>query len=149
MKRLFYILLLLYAINISAQKYSDTLIDNISLTTITQVNQGESYITFPADIGNIEPLWFEANLNPNFYIRTNKDARLIGVLTPQITIRMYQEESFPVRTPSYMPQMTAYYLINKKSKVNTLTGFFKLAHHSNGQDGDFYLENGDINTKTE
>ena len=75
-------------------------IPSIELTTIAQVNQGNSYITFPTDIGNIEPLWFEGNLIPNFFIRQSKDSRLMGVITPQIIIRMYQEESYPVRTPS-------------------------------------------------
>ena len=69
----------------------------------------------------------------------------MGVVTPQVIIRMYQEESFPVRTPSYIPQITAYYLLSPKTEVNRLSLFGKLAHHSNGQDGDFFLENGDIN----
>jgi hypothetical protein len=123
-------------------------IDSVSTTElglIAQVNQGNSYITFPTDIGNIEPLWFEANVSPGFYIRTSKDSRLMGVLTPQIIIRMYQERSFPVRTPSYMPQITAYYLMSPKKDKNTISLFGKIAHHSNGQDGDFYLENGEVN----
>ena len=78
----------------------------IGLPIISQVNQGNSYISFPTDIGNIEPLWFEGNIIPNFYIRESKNSRLMGVLTPQIIIRMYQEKSYPVRTPSYMPQIT-------------------------------------------
>ena len=115
----------------------------VSLTTISQVNQGNSYVTFPTNIGNIEPLWFEANLIPNFHIRTNKDSRLTGVLTPQIMIRMYREYSFPVKTPSYMPQVTMYYKLCKEKKNSTV--FFRLAHYSNGQDGDFYSEDGSIN----
>jgi len=126
------------------QENNDT-IPEIGLSTISQVNEGNSYITFPTDIGNIEPLWFEANLIPNFKIRVNKDSRLMGVLTPQIIIRMYQEESFPVKTPSYIPQITVYYKLSSKTNVNSLSLFGKIAHHSNGQDGDFYLENGDIN----
>lgn len=118
----------------------------MELTLIGQVNQGNSYITFPTDIGHIEPLWFEANLSPSFYIRKSKNSRLMGVLTSQVIIRMYQEESFPVRTPSYMPQITAYYLLPSQNKKNTLSFFGKIAHHSNGQDGNFYLENGEINT---
>ena len=100
----------------------------IELTTITQVNQGNSYFTFPTDIGNIEPLWFEGNLTPSFYIRRSKNSRLIGVLTPQIIIRMYQKESKPVRTPSYVPQFTAYYLLNFKANFNSLSIFGRLAH---------------------
>ncbi len=123
-------------------------IPEIELTTISQVNIGNSYITFPTDIGNIESLWFEANLTPSFYIRKSKNARLMGVLTAQIIIRMFQEESYPVRTPSYMPQVTVYYKLRSKTNACSLSAFAKLAHHSNGQDGDFYLETGDINLKT-
>ena len=137
-----------YSVFVIAQKPTDTLIHNIELTTIAQVNQGESYITFPTDIGNIEPLWFEANLNPDFYIRTSKNSRLLGVLTPQIIIRMYQEESFPVRTPSYMPQITAYYRFSSAKQINSFSSFIKIAHHSNGQADDFYLADGSINTES-
>ncbi len=129
------------------QEENDT-IPIIELTTIAQVNQGNSYITAPIDIGNIESLWFEGNLIPNFYIRESKDSRLMGVITPQIIIRMYQEESFPIRTPSYMPQITVYYLLNQMTDLKSLCLFGRLAHHSNGQDGDFFLENGSVNLKS-
>jgi len=120
----------------------------IGLTVISQVDQGSSYITFPTDIGNIEPLWFEANINPSFYLRHSKNFRLLGVITPQIIIRMYQEPSYPVRTPSYIPQITLYYMFSGKEDAKNLSLFGRLAHHSNGQDGSFYLENGEINLKS-
>jgi hypothetical protein len=112
------------------------------------VNQGNSYITFPTDIGNIEPLWFEANLIPNFYIRESKNSRFIGVLTPQIIIRMYQEESFPVRTPSYLPQITVYYLFKGKGTAEEISIYGRFAHHSNGQEDDFFQDNGEVNTES-
>jgi len=139
-----FILVLMFSTSGFGQEKNEIL-PKMELTTIAQVNQGNSYITFPTDIGNIEPLWFEGNLKPNFYIRKSKNSRLMGVVTPQVIIRMYQEESYPVRTPSYIPQITAFYLLNPKSEVKNLSLFGKLAHHSNGQDGDFFLENGDIN----
>lgn len=130
-----------------AQEKNDS-IPKIELSTLIQVNQGSSYTTFPTDIGNIEPLWFEGNIVPNFVVRSREDSRLTGVLTPQIIIRMFQEESFPVRTPSYIPQITAYYLLSSKAETNSLSLFGRIAHHSNGQEGDFYLENGEINHLT-
>ena len=140
---------ILFSASVSmGQASKDSVISKIDLTSIGRVNQGASYITFPTDIGNIEPLWFEANLIPSFYIRVSKDSRLIGVLTPQIIIRMYQEESAPVRTPSYIPQITAYYLLSSKTYVNSFSLFGRIAHHSNGQEGSFYLSNGDINTQS-
>jgi hypothetical protein len=123
-------------------------IPQIGLPIISQVNQGNSYITFPTDVGNIERLWFEGNLIPNFYIRKSKNSQFMGVLTPQIIIRMYQERSYPVRTPSYIPQITLYYRLKNKSNQYNQNLFVRFAHHSNGQDGDFYLGNGEINVKS-
>ncbi|MBA4321384.1 MAG: hypothetical protein C0408_01065 [Odoribacter sp.] len=120
----------------------------IGLMELSQVNQGNSYVTFPTDIGNIEPLWFETNLIPNFYLRQSKNSRLMGVLTPQIILRMYQERSYPVRTPSYMPQITVYYMLKGGENGRKLSLFGRYAHHSNGQDGDFFGENGEINLKS-
>lgn len=123
-------------------------IPQIGLSVVSQFNQGNSYITFPTDIGNIESLWFEGNLIPNFYLRQSKNSRLLGVITPQIIIRMYQEKSFPVRTPSYMPQITAYYRLSSIKKSRSLNVFARLAHHSNGQDETFFLDDGSLNLKS-
>ncbi len=132
---------------VSMGQASDSM-QQIGITDISQVNQGNSYITFPMDIGNIEPLWFEGNLIPNFYLRQSKNSRLVGVITPQVIIRMYQEESSPVRTPSYIPQFTLYFRLNNNKFLNNTSVFGRIAHHSNGQDGDFFLGNGDANTKS-
>ena len=139
-----YILVILsYFVN--GQEVTES-IPKIELTTIAHINQGNSYITFPTDIGNLQPLWFEANMIPNFHIRMNEDSRLMGVLTSQIIIRMFQEDSYPVKTPSYMPQLTIYYKLDKNERNNT--AFARLGHHSNGQNGDFYLANGTVNLET-
>ncbi|MCF6269155.1 MAG: hypothetical protein L3J41_05570 [Melioribacteraceae bacterium] len=121
---------------------------NFDLSLISEVHSGNSYVTAGGGFGNIESLIFEANLIPNFILRTNKDAKLMGVLTPQIILRMYNEESLPVQTPSYMPQITLYYSIGKELSINNFTMFGKIAHHSNGQQDNFYLENGEINYKS-
>ena len=68
-----YFFVIVHSVSCFGQEKSDA-IQEIGLTTLVQVNQGNSYITFPTDIGNIEPLWFEANLNPNFYIRVREDS---------------------------------------------------------------------------
>ncbi|WP_339649610.1 hypothetical protein [uncultured Salegentibacter sp.] len=108
MREIWYILCLLHlSLAIIQAQERDTL-PKLDLSKLALVNQSDSYITFPADIGNIEPLMFEANLNPNFIIRERKDSRLMAVLTPQITIRMYNKESYPVQTPSYIPQISFY-----------------------------------------
>jgi len=120
-------------------------IPSLDLTKIAVVNQGHSYITFPTDIGNIAPLLFEASVNPSFIIRERKDSRLVGVLSSKIIIRMHNESSFPIKTPSYIPQISVYYLPEKKRSSKHITFFGKIAHHSNGQDGNFNNEDGSIN----
>jgi hypothetical protein len=144
-----YILLLLILLLIfkfsNAQIESNDTIKKIPLTTIAQGHQGNSYVTLLGGIGQIEYLWFEANLIPNFYIRISKDAKLMGVLTPQIILRMYQERSYPVRTPSYMPQATVYWSVYNRNNYESMNLFGRYAHHSNGQQGDFFLEDGSIN----
>jgi hypothetical protein len=127
---------------------NDSILYNLPLSKMAQMNQMDSYITFPTDIGNIDPLMFEANVNPSFIIRKREDSKLMGVLTSQIIIRMYNEESYPVRTPSYIPQITIYYLAKDNGLQNKTTVFGKIAHHSNGQDGAFYNEDGTINLLT-
>ena len=148
MKRCSLLILISLFLVLSGKGQERDSIPQIGLSIISQVNQGNSYITLPTDIGNIEPLWFEGNVIPNFYLRESRNSRLMGVLTPQIIIRMYQEKSFPVRTPSYMPQVTVYYQLKSHSGSRTKSLFVSLAHHSNGQEGDFFLENGDLNLKS-
>lgn len=149
MKMKAYILfLLLCMVQFAAsQKEVDTL-PSLDLYKIALINQSDSYITFPTDIGNIAPLIFEGNVNPSFVIRKRDDSKLMAVLTPQITIRMYNEESYPVRTPSYIPQVSFYYVANQKEALNYLVLFGKMAHHSNGQEGAFYNEDDSINLQS-
>lgn len=130
-----------------AQIYQYTL-PQLDLSKIAHINQSDSYITFPADVGNIAPLMFEANLNPNFIIRERNDSKLMAVLTPQITIRMYNEDSYPVKTPSYIPQISVYYEINKIENLIQTLLFGRVAHHSNGQNDDFYNEDHSINLES-
>lgn len=62
-------------------------------------------------------------------------------LSPKVVLRMYQAESYPVRTPSYMPGATFYYNISNlrsSRKASPLFVFLTWQHHSNGQDGTFY-----------
>ena len=148
MKSFSLILLIPIFYSMSGFGQSPDSIIGIGLKELSQANQGNSYATFPTDIGNIEPLWFEVNIVPNFYLRERKNSRLMCVLTPQIILRMYQERSYPVRTPSYMPQITAYYLLKRGENGRMLSLFGRYVHHSNGQDGDFFGENMEINLKS-
>lgn len=148
MKRYLFTLIIAIVFGPLLKSQNHDTIPTIELTVISEVNQGCSSLTLPLDIGNIERLWFEGNLIPNFYVRRSKNSRLMGVFTPQIIVRMYRTRSNPVQTPSYMPQLSVYYLFSGKTKPNKLTLFGRLGHHSNGMDGDFLLADGTVNTQS-
>lgn len=61
---------------------------------------------------------------------------------------MFDEYSYPVKTHCYIPQIAFYFLTGHKESANKLTLFGKIAHHSNGQNGNFYTENGNINLQS-
>jgi hypothetical protein len=61
---------------------------------------------------------------------------------------MYDERSYPVRTPSYIPQITVYYKLTEYESSQNLSLYGRFAHHSNGQDGDFFMDNGEVNLLT-
>ncbi|MDZ4205189.1 MAG: hypothetical protein U1C46_10275 [Bacteroidales bacterium] len=114
-----------------------------------RANQKDGYVTFSQGIGNMEPLIFEGLLAPYYLLRTSKDARWGATISPAILLRMRADLSFPVRTPSYMPNITFYHSLKELSdkRENSAYLFLMLSHHSNGQDGSFYNEDGSVNTR--
>ena len=131
--------------NLRAQTEDLQVTENSFFRTI-RANQTDSYFTFSQGIGNVEPLIFEALIAPYFLLRTSRDAKWGATISPAILIRMYAEESFPVRTPSYMPEISFYHQLNKTGNETIKYLFLNLTHHSNGQDGDFFNEDGSFNT---
>ena len=109
-----------------------------------------SYITGLSGFGNHQDqLLFEGTVAPHYSFAV---WRLAFVGTPKIVLRMLDEHSAPVRRPSYMPRVSAYYWMRPTS-VRSRIGFYYahatlLSHHSNGQDGAFYVPGTDsLNTR--
>ncbi|HNW52406.1 MAG TPA: hypothetical protein PKH79_15090 [Prolixibacteraceae bacterium] len=95
-----------------------------------------SHILVGEGITNMGHLLYEANIAPTFKMSPQQLPDLGFVFIPQIDIRMYNQFSHPIRTPSYMPRGIAYYHFNKSG--NDQFVFLTLGHHSNGQDGSLY-----------
>jgi hypothetical protein len=122
-------------------------LDRFDLKENIAANHSRSYISALEGLGNIEPLYFEANLAPYYLIRFKEKYHAAIELSPQVAFRMYREESFPIRTPSYMPRVTFYRNWHKlTTNCRSVTSFLSVVHHSNGQNGDFLNEDGTINT---
>ncbi len=117
---------------------------------LIRANHKESYITFSQGLGNLEPLVFESLIAPYFLLRTSSDGRWGATISPEIVLRMQASYSFPVRTPGYLPGVTFYHLLTQQTKKQGRPAYMylSLVHHSNGQEGDLYLEDGSINYKT-
>lgn len=95
------------------------------------------YITAAGGIGNLEHLIFEANIIPYFTISTNSISRWALILSPQVILRMYDQESWPIRTPSYKPRVILVHHTPKK-QYHDWFQYISWYHHSNGQEGSFY-----------
>lgn len=134
------------SVNALAQPTDSIAIESDFFQSI-KTNQIDSYITFGQGFGNLEPLIFEGLIAPYFLLRTSRDARWGATISPAILIRMEAERSFPVRAPSYMPNVTFYHQISRTSEQVKYV-FLTLWHHSNGQDDDFTNEDGTFNTQT-
>jgi hypothetical protein len=98
---------------------------------------------------------FEADIQPNLVASQNFsdkltiDESLTGrwrmaysiVGTPRVRLRMYNERSVPVRTPSYMPKGSVSLLLFRgeaaepRHRVGIWSPQLTIGHHSNGQDG--------------
>ncbi|MAE71482.1 MAG: hypothetical protein CME06_13570 [Gemmatimonadetes bacterium] len=116
--------------------------------TIMKSYLDPSYITVGGglstggDVGS-EDLWFEADLNNHFQVlRINS---FLLTLNPRVRLRMYRDDSAPVRTPSFMPGLAAFWTIScgqgqGSSNDSFWYPYLMLSHHSNGQAGAFYAE---------
>ncbi|HKU40371.1 MAG TPA: hypothetical protein VJR89_19555, partial [Polyangiales bacterium] len=112
---------------------------------IVRANLETSYLAYPISIHGLPPLIFECNISPHFVV--NQDSWPFAVvLTPKIVLRMFNEESTPVRSPSFMPRITAYAWFQQRVRGSpTVYASVMLSHHSNGQAGPFFAEDGSIN----
>jgi hypothetical protein len=108
-----------------------------------------SYVLFSRGLGNLEPLIFEGNLEPYFMISISEKVRWGIELSPRIVIRMLNEHSHPIRTPSFMPRATFFYqFLDKETKKRDFFTYLSVMHHSNGQEENFFNADSTINTNT-
>lgn len=98
--------------------------------------------------GDFSNVFFEADLNQNIHLGNFIKDVGMAFLVPKVQLRMFQDESSPVRTPGYLPRLIFYFWKPGEKKVNE--GFFSpsimVSHHSNGQAGNFYNTDGTLNT---
>lgn len=133
------IITLFLALSVSLA-YSQLLKDStISSISKFSMFREPSSILLGSGLGNLEPILFEGNVAPYFMLALSKNAKWGAELSTRIILRMYNAESYPIRTPSFIPKITFFYhLVDSKKRERDLFMYFTWFHHSNGQDGYFY-----------
>jgi hypothetical protein len=148
--------LLIYSIGISyaqnevdSVKIYDNAVGNANAISTFNMFREPSYIIFGSGIGNLEPIIFESDVIPYFMLSLSKNTRWGVELSPRVIMRMYNQVSHPVRTPSFMPRITCFIqFVDKEHGKRDFFSYFSWMHYSNGQEGDFFNTDSTINTHT-
>ena len=149
----FVITILLSVTNVDAQLTRATNLDEALLST-----SDRTYLTFGQGLGNyktpygvkpLNPLIFEGQISPDFFLSLSKKRTVGLAVFPKIVVRMYNKPSLPVQTPSYVPSILFYHQLNwpftKKifhffsSEEQLVFMTYRAIHHSNGQEGKHYI----------
>lgn len=127
-------------------------VEHQKFLTLVNANREQSYVTFGSGIGTLEPLICEARLSPSYFFTGQKRSWAL-MLNPQVQVRMLNKKSFPIRNPSYKVYITFYHDIKfwqtsflKKLLYTNALWYASVAHHSNGQDGSFYIPEDSLHT---
>jgi hypothetical protein len=113
--------------------------------TMVNANREQSYMTVGSGLGNLEPLIMEAKFSPSYFFARNQKLWAVMV-NPQVQLRMLNEKSLPIRNPSYRVNVTFLQELQfwKRSFLGKIfydnaVWYGAYAHHSNGQDGSFFV----------
>lgn len=147
MQRTFLVLFVLLSwLSLHAQEQEVDTLDHQKFLTLVNSNREQSYVTLGSGIGNLEPLLFEARLSPSYFF-TGKESSWALILNPQVQVRMLNKPSFPIRNPSYHVSVNFYHGLKlwkgsfmEKLFYSNALWFASVNHHSNGQDGSYYIE---------
>ena len=143
---LFLSIILLFSIDGSAQ---NNFLESRSALITRSMFREPSYISALGGAGNIEPLIFEADIIPYYSLSMGNNHRWALGISPRIILRMYNEYSYPILTPSYLPRILFVYQIVDNPAKSDLFTYFSWFHHSNGQDGSFYnADSVTVNTRS-
>jgi len=125
---------------------------NIALNKVVQSISERSYIV--AQLGgfnkyenqkhNIEKLIFEFNVSPSYLLRFGKSSSWGMQLNMTINGRMFNENSFPIYSPSFRPSIRFYKNWKNNGEYFQISTV-KIAHYSNGQNGDNLNSDGGLN----
>jgi hypothetical protein len=130
--------------------YANNLLHTVSDRSYIQLMRGN--IPVRNQNADVERATFmEAQIAPFYFIRFSDSSKFTLSVSPKLILRMAGGESFPIKTPSFMPTITIFQRINA-SKLATAKAtkwlikpdhrlflLYRMAHHSNGQKDEFFV----------
>ncbi len=108
-------------------------------------------LNFAPGHGKWDGLLFEADINQHWHSQPRYfKKKCFFKINPRVRLRTSKEKSSPVRTPSFMPNITLFFGFGKAADTTTSLTYYSimLSHHSNGQAGEFYNPDSSINLQT-
>lgn len=145
MKKVVILIIISFAFGLTKGAENDSL-SNQRLYDI-YYNQPFSYFFFGSGVGNMYPIVFESQLATTLEFSFTKKSPLVFVCSPAIMVRMLNQKSVPVRTPSYQPEASIYYRFYDKERKYNYSAFVRYCHHSNGQENNFINPDDSYNLK--
>jgi hypothetical protein len=104
-------------------------------------------VTFGNDYGGPHKTMLTSDLVGNFVLVNSPKLPFFLVAAPEISIRLFSERGAPVKSPSYMPGLAAYFRVNNDI-YNPKFISIAYNHHSNGIEGPTANPNGTINVES-
>lgn len=104
-----------------------------------------SYTSPKGEIGSPVSFVLIGRLTTSYFLFTS--SRLSFALIPDFTVKVIDERSVGVRTPSLKLGGMLYYQLNKDLNEYKYASL-RFTHHSNGQDGEALNPDGHVNTRT-
>lgn len=119
----------------------------LNFLPIYKANRELSYTSPKGELGSPVKFVLIGKLTTSYFLYAPKTSRFAFALIPEFTVKVIDERSAGVRTPSLKLGGMFYYQINK-DPLRYRYASLRFIHHSNGQDGEAINPDGSINTRT-
>jgi hypothetical protein len=114
---------------------------------IYKSNRDLSYTSPKGELGSPVKFVLTGKLTTSYFLFAAKKSRFAFALIPDFTVKVIDERSAGVRTPSLKLGGMFYYQINANPNHYKYASL-RFTHHSNGQDDEAINEDGSLNTRT-
>lgn len=150
-KHVLFIILVFQSLIVFAQiKRVDSLIAqrrtaNLAYPLLYKENSELSYTSPLGEIGAPSGYLINGKLTTSYMVLASKNLPIAFSINPDFTVRVREEQSAGVRTPSFKLGGTLYLRLSPNIRRYRYAEV-SFTHHSNGQDGKAILPNGEVNT---